>query len=114
MSKWFGVRSVFQHQRQDISPGSNLYEERVVIVRAADFATALGKAESEAGEYACDDDVQFLGFSQAFEIYEDPSSPPAEVFSLMRESPLDAEAYIDSFFSTGSEREKDKDDDTAA
>jgi hypothetical protein len=96
---WFGVRCVFRH-------GESTYEERIVIVRAADFAHAIAKAEDEAAEYADDVDAEYVGLAQAYALSDDLGDG-AEVFSLMRDSDLGPDDYLDAFFSTGDEREND-------
>lgn len=98
-STWFGVRCVFRH-------GENTYEERIVIVLAADFAGAIAKAEVEAAAYADDVDAAYLGLAQAYALFDDLGDG-AEVFSLMRDSDLAPDEYLDAFFSTGEEREGD-------
>ncbi|OEI67724.1 hypothetical protein Cus16_2473 [Curtobacterium sp. ER1/6] len=94
---WFGVRCVFRH-------GESRYEERVVIVRADDFALAIARAEDEAARYAVDVDAEYLGLAQAFALVDDPGDG-AEVFSLMRDSDLPPDEYLDAFFDTGDERQ---------
>jgi hypothetical protein len=90
---------VFRH-------GESRYEERVVIVRAADFALAIARAEDEAARYAVDVDAEYLGLAQAFALVDDPGDG-AEVFSLMRDSDLPPDEYLDAFFDTGDERQGD-------
>jgi hypothetical protein len=44
--------------------------------------------------------------AQAFHLF-DPPEHGAEVFSLIRETHLEPEAYLDSFFDTGRESQRD-------
>ena len=81
----------------------------MVIVRAADSALAIARAEDEAARYAADVDAEYLGLAQAFALVDDPGDG-AEVFSLMRESdlpPPPPDEYLDAFFDTGDERQGD-------
>ena len=64
-------------------------------------------AESEAADYAAGD-CEYLGLAQAFELDREPGQG-AEVFSLMRDSPLDPEDYLDRHFDTGQERQRGTD-----
>ncbi|MGU3411141.1 hypothetical protein ACLBWP_13605 [Microbacterium sp. M1A1_1b] len=98
---WFGVRCVFRHVE-------SIYEERVVIVLAADFTHAIAKAEAEAAEYAENVDAEYVGLAQAYAVADDLGDG-AEVFSLMRDSDLAPDEYLDAFFSTGDERQGDVD-----
>lgn len=98
---WFGVRCVFRHHE-------STYEERIVIVLAPDFDHAITKAEEEAAGYVDGVDVEYVGLAQAYRLFDDPRDG-AEVFSLMRDSDLEPDAYVDTFFSTGDERQDDVD-----
>ncbi|WP_267420304.1 MULTISPECIES: hypothetical protein [unclassified Curtobacterium] len=96
---WFGVRCVFRH-------GGSTYEERIVIVLAADFDHAIAKAEDDAAEYADDVNAEYVGLAQAFALFDDLGDG-SEVFSLMRDSDLTPDEYLTAFFDTGDERQHD-------
>jgi hypothetical protein len=100
-SGWFGVRCLFAHGRDEAS-GTATYEERITIWPADDFEDAIRLAETEAGEYAQAVEATYLGLAQVY-LMADDLGPGAEVFSLIRESPLPPRAYIDAFFDTGTE-----------
>ncbi|MCU1601431.1 MAG: hypothetical protein JWO22_2140, partial [Frankiales bacterium] len=51
---------------------------------------------------------EYLELAQAFELFDDPGHG-AEVFSLMRTSRLEPDAYLDTFFDTGTERQQTAD-----
>lgn len=93
---WFGVRCLFEISE-------DTYEERVTIWEADDFGAALALAEEDAAEYAAPTGT-YLGLAQAFMMFDAPAHG-AEVFSLVRDSVLDADAYIERFFATGNERQ---------
>ncbi|MGZ4508296.1 MAG: hypothetical protein ACXVX8_14365 [Blastococcus sp.] len=101
--RWYAVRSVFQLP----ADGDNSYEERITLCVAGSFDEALEKAGAEAEEYA-----EFAGFTYLAEfgqVYHLADAPPrdgAEVFSLIRDSPLAPQPYLDRFFSTGTERQQ--------
>jgi hypothetical protein len=103
MAEWFGVRCVF-------ADPEGTYEERVTLWQADSFDEAVLLAESEATEYAADVGSVFLGFAQAYVMAEPPGNG-VEVFSLLRDSDLDPDEYLDRFFDTGYEREAALDDD---
>lgn len=50
---------------------------------------------------------EYVGLAQAFLLSEDPAVDGAEVFSLIRDSNLDPDAYLDRFFDTGQEHQTD-------
>ncbi|AVT41697.1 hypothetical protein C6W10_21585 [Plantactinospora sp. BB1] len=99
---WFSVRCVF---RAGSGPAGQLYEERLTLWRVGGFDEAIAEAEAEAIEYAAEQpDVIFAGLAQAYRLFDEPGHG-AEVFSLIRESELDPQAYLTRFFDTGAERQ---------
>ncbi|MFJ6725700.1 hypothetical protein ACIQPQ_12355 [Streptomyces sp. NPDC091281] len=65
---------------------------------------AIACAETEAREYVeALEDVEYVDFAEAFRIDGAPGEG-AEVFSLMRESELAPDTYVERFFATGDER----------
>lgn len=108
-SDWYAVRCVF---RSIIEVGTTTYEERITLWRAGSTAEAIERAEAEAAEYAAaieDVEVEYTGLAQCFHLFDDPGDG-AEVFSLMRDSDLEPEDYLDTFFDTGGEHESHGDD----
>jgi len=101
---WYAVRSVFVSEAGPDNETRH-YEERITIWRAADFEEAMERAEAEALEYIEDLDADYLvDFGQAFHLFEAPGDG-AEVFSLIRDSALEPERYLTTFFNTGEERQ---------
>ena len=103
---WFSARTVYEHDE----PGDGLFEERIVLIRAADFEEALARAEAEAAAYAEAVGATYTGYVTVFEMVEETVGDGAEVFSLMRDSDLSAEDYIDRFYTTGDERSDEEDE----
>ena len=64
--------------------------------------SAVEKAEADAQEYAKDLTCEYINYADAFHIF-DSIGAAAEVFSLIRESDLEPDDYIDHFFDTGKE-----------
>ncbi len=100
---WYGVRCVFRWTRP------STYEERVTLWEAESLDDAIAKAESEAQRYASRLNSEFLDIAQAYWIGADRPSAGSEVFSLMRDSTLDADDYLDAFYDTGRERQRTSD-----
>ncbi len=98
---WFGVRLIYQLT----GASRKAYEERVVIVRANSEDTAIAQAEIYSQDYESDT-TRYTGYAVAFNIF-DENGPTlgagVEVFSLIRQSELDVDAYLDRFHDTGSE-----------
>lgn len=97
--EWFGARCVF---RVD----TDFYEERVTVWYTESFNEVVALAEAEAVTYAEHVDGEYLGLVQVYRIPGELEQG-AEVFSLMRESELDPKAYLDRFFDTGAEIQRD-------
>jgi len=85
-------------------PGCMVYEERIVLVRAHSFEEAHERGEAEAREYAADGDMEWLGHSEVFHLFDRKITDRTEVFSNLRESPLPPDEYVTRFFLTGDER----------
>lgn len=101
-SGWYGVRCVFEHAAY----AGHSYEERVTLWPAGSLDEAIELAEVEAQEYAeALTSTRYLGLAQAYAM-ADTLGKGAEVFSLIRDSELDADAYVDAFFATGAEYEQ--------
>ncbi len=101
----YSVRCLFRWQPRPDQHAKYLYEERITLWRAESIDQAIELAEQEARAYAnCGD--EFLGYSQAYALVEPTTADGLEVFSLLRESNLEPEKYIDTFFDTGTERQR--------
>jgi hypothetical protein len=101
-SGWIAVRCLF-----DLDPGGRSprrYEERITLWQAADLDAAIALAEAEAAVYAQDLGLAYAGLAQAYDLVDEPGHG-AEVFSLIRDSDLAPEEYLDRFFATGDEHE---------
>jgi len=82
----------------------HLYEERITLWQAESLERAIEFAEKEASEYS-GEACEFLGFSQGYAMFELAQGNGVELFSLLRESDLEPELYLNSFFDSGLERE---------
>jgi hypothetical protein len=105
-TRWYSVRCLFQSPQED----GFSYEERVTLWRADSFDQAIALAEAEASEYAADVSDEtvrtgYLALAQSYWLAEDPGHG-AEVFSLIRDSDLAADDYVDHFFATGGEHQQ--------
>ncbi|MET8543483.1 hypothetical protein ABZW03_22960 [Kitasatospora sp. NPDC004799] len=100
---WYAVRCVFHWNTAGDSP---LYEERLTLWRARSTDEAIRRAEDEARTYARDNGHHYLELAQCYALATDGRPGDGdEVFSLLRESRLDADAYLDRHFDTGEERQ---------
>ena len=107
MKEWYSVRCIFHHPKRNKEEGEFLYEERILLWEAASLDQAIEMAELEAKEYEKVANCIYCGLAQGYYTYIDKPESGAEVFSLMREDDLSAEEYLDFYFDTGKERQKD-------
>ena len=98
--KLYGVRMVFDLGPSCESEPTHRYEARGTMGWARTLADAIVWAEREADDYCRILEVTSLGLCQAFEA---STEGEIEAFSLVRESSLDPEDYLDTFFDTGAE-----------
>jgi pentatricopeptide repeat protein len=102
LRSWVSVRCVL------IFPGKprSTFEERITLWYAESMADAIALAEAEARDHAEAVGAQYTGLAQGYALVDEPEHA-AEVFSLMRDSDLSADAYLDQFFDTGDERQRE-------
>jgi hypothetical protein len=97
--RWFCVRTVLCFRPGRLST----YEERLTLWWAVDAGHAMELAEAEARGYAGTmDDCELVELAQAYELRDEPGHG-AEIFSLQRDSRLDPDEYVNTFFETGRE-----------
>jgi hypothetical protein len=97
---WFGVRCIFRWSQPPT------YEERITLWRAESLDDAIARAEEEATAYALRLGSEYLDIAQAYWIGGRQPAHGSEVFSLMRDSELEPDDYLDSFYDTGRERQR--------
>jgi hypothetical protein len=89
--RWFGVRSIYLFGKK--KDGTNVYEERVVVFSAQDFAEAHRKAEAESEEYAKFNKLISHADQMAYEQDGDRLVDGYEVWSELFESADDLETF---------------------
>jgi hypothetical protein len=107
-SAWYAVRCIFRSAWPPDEPTTDVrhYEERITLWQAESADDAIALAEVEAEQYAgaiAEAPSEYLGLAQAYAL-SDPPTHGAEVYSLIRDSSLAPEDYLDAFFDTGTER----------
>jgi hypothetical protein len=104
---WYAVRCIVRWTNWEGSP----YEERITLWKAASSELAIAKAEEEVIQYAKDNGFEAAPFSQAFSLTEGQAlGDGVEVFSLLRDSDLQPDEYLNRYFSTGTEHQEYGDD----
>ncbi|MCW3096632.1 MAG: hypothetical protein JWL77_2250 [Chthonomonadaceae bacterium] len=115
---WYSVKCVFRHddlvqnlaasERVGAVPlgeGEIMYEERIVVFEANSLEEAITLGEAEAKEYAGSEGmVHFTGFISAYHLFDPEIKSGAEMYSLMRQSDLKTDAFLDHYYDDGTER----------
>jgi len=99
--QWYAVRCVFRFDAAGDHESS--YEERITLWHARNADEAIERAEADAEHYAAEtaeSPGEYLGLAQAYWLFDEPGDG-AEVFSMFRESPLDADAFLAAHFDDG-------------
>jgi hypothetical protein len=92
--QWFSAKGVFVHRDSGSGP-RQLYEERVLLVRARTFRKARKLAEKDAQKYErLLDGCAFTEFVEVFRLFDEPGDG-AEVFSTMEQSDLEPKEYVE-------------------
>ena len=108
-AKWFAVRCIFSDQpdaSEEYGDPGLFYEERITLWSAADETAAIALAEADAQAYAAVmDGTRYVGLAQCYWLDDEPGHG-IEVFSLIRESKLAPNDYLDRFFDTRSELQR--------
>ena len=105
---WYAARAVFTHEGLRPRRGrKRVYEERIVLLRAANERDAMRRGEREAAEYVkAHDGVAYIGFMETFHLFESRIRSGSEVFSLMRSSSLTPPRFLSRYLDDGSERRR--------
>ncbi|MEU8775448.1 hypothetical protein [Streptomyces sp. NPDC048606] len=99
---WYAVRCVFRWDVVD----DTTYEERLTLWQAVSMSQAAARAEDEARTYAGENGLRYLELAQCYRLATGGRPGDGdEVFSLLRDSPLDEESYLDRYFDTGGEHQ---------
>ena len=103
----YAIRMVIRWAPRPEQTKKYIYEERITAWAASSFEDAIDAAEKEAHEYAASLNAEALDLFQAYHLVDNSTqiTNGTEVFSLLRDSDLEASEYLDLFFDTGAERE---------
>ena len=92
---WYSAQCIFLHADQQHGP-KQMYEERIVLLRAKSFEAAVELAEREARKYCRDlDGTRYLEYVNVFKLSDDDLGAGTEIFSTMQQSDLSPEEYLD-------------------
>jgi hypothetical protein len=100
MASWYSVRCIFFWRQHAGRP----YEERITLWLADSHEQAIELAEQDAREYARTCGFDYLELAQSYKTdIEEGIENGTEVFSLLRDSELEPDDYLDRYFDSGAE-----------
>ena len=94
---WYSAKCIFRHLETESR--RQIYEERIVLLKAKDSDTAIKKAEKNAIKY-CEDieDCEPAGLIDVFELYDEIVGDKTEIFSSIQSNELSPEDYLSQFY----------------
>ncbi len=95
---------MFEHEGLARTVGTTIYEERIIVLRAVSLEEAIEKGEAEARKYISGSGIRCTGFIDVFHLFGPKLRDGTEVYSLMRESALPIDTYLNQFYDDGNER----------
>jgi hypothetical protein len=105
--EWYAAKTIYKSHFVEDGRQTTVFEERVVLFRAADFDDTIAKAEAEAAEYCrAISGTEYLGFMDVYLVGDETIGHGTEVYSLMRVSDLSSKDYLDQFYDDGKERRR--------
>jgi len=98
--RWFSGLSIYRVPA--LSDGEekwDVYEERMVVVRAASFQEATRKLKAEAGRYArgCTVKHELVKFQIIYDSLQETLAEGTEVWSVFKESKLSPVKYLQKY-----------------
>src|ERR1700754_398195 len=83
---WYSAQCIFLHADKVHGP-KQMYEERIVVLRAESMEAAIDRAEKEAEDYCSDvSGCSYIGHVNVFALYDDEIGDGSEIFSSMLKS----------------------------
>jgi hypothetical protein len=91
---WYSAQCVFLHAETVHGP-HQMYEERIIVLRAESIEAAIARAEKEAEEYCSNlDNCRYIGYINVFAMFDDEIKDGSEIFSSMQRSHLTPKGYL--------------------
>jgi hypothetical protein len=96
-NRWYSAKCVFRIPETDSR--RQVYEERIILIKAKDWDSAVTKEETEANLYGKDSTpIAFTGFVDVFHLLDDTVGDTTELFSSMQQSDLNTAEYLSRFY----------------
>lgn len=99
---WYSAKGLFLHRTGGVPPKQKRYEESIIILRASSEVEAEGKARKLFRKRQMEG-VSFLNELEICPLFDDPKIG-AEVYWLLRLSPLSVKRYVATHWDDGKPR----------
>ena len=94
---WFSAKCLFRFPETDSR--RQMYEERIILIKAENPDAAVKKAEKNARKYCKGLIVcKFVGLVDVFELFDNKVGETTEVYSSMETNELDPDDYLKKFY----------------
>ncbi|MBK8465983.1 MAG: DUF4288 domain-containing protein [Chloracidobacterium sp.] len=94
---WYSAKCIFRHP--ETKSRRQIYEERILLVKADNSDSAIEKAEKNARQYSKDlENCEFASLVDVFELFDEKVGDKTEVYSAMRTSDLVPDDYLNQFY----------------
>ncbi len=103
--KWFSAKCIFSWKDRETKKIKG-YEERIILLKSISFDEAIKKAESDAekyNDYISNTIVEYVGFIDVFELFDEKIKDFTEVYSIVRESNLLPNGLLDKYSDDGTQ-----------
>jgi len=107
---WYAAKCVFVHRDAPKHGDGQVFEERIVLVKAASATDAIRLGEAEAEEYARMNDAEYLGFIDTFHLFTNQVGTGTEIYSNMRTSPLSPDEFVTKYYDDGTQHSRSADE----
>ena len=96
-SSWYSAKCIFRFIKTESR--RQIYEERIVLIKAKNFDAATEKAEKNARKYCKDDDYcEFAGLVDVFELFGKKIADKSEVYSSMQTTDIEPDEFLRKFY----------------
>ena len=93
----YSAKCIFRHL--ETKSRRQIYEERIILVKADNSDAAIKKAEKNSRQYCKDlENCEFAGLVDVFELFDEKVTDKSEVYSAMQTSNLGPDDYLNQYY----------------
>jgi len=94
---WYSAKCIFRHL--ETKSRRQIYEERIILIKAENSEAGIEKAEKNARQYCKDlENCEFARLVDVFDLFDKKVADKSEVYSAMQTNNLDPDDYLNHFY----------------